>query len=195
MKEWIFLIIAIVSETFATVMLKYSEQFTRLWPSLGTAIGYLLSFYFLALALRTIPVGLAYALWGAIGIVLILIISAVLFKQTPDLPAIIGILFIIAGIVIINYFSKMKVGDPCESGQREAMGRHRRAVRIVLHRSGVPPEEPHQQRQGGSNRCVDHHRRHDALWLPWVAGGFSILSSILSSWQPVWQPPSSRLTS
>lgn len=109
MKEWIFLIIAIVSETFATVMLKYSDQFTRLWPTLGTAIGYLLSFYFLALALRTIPVGLAYAIWGAIGIVLVLIISAVLFKQMPDIPAIIGIILIIAGIVIINFFSKMQV--------------------------------------------------------------------------------------
>ncbi|MBP3775904.1 MAG: multidrug efflux SMR transporter [Paludibacteraceae bacterium] len=109
MKEWIFLFIAIVSETFGTVMLKYAEQFTRLWPSLATLIGYLLSFYFLALALRTIPVGLAYAIWGAIGIVLVLIISAVLFKQTPDLPAIIGIILIIAGIVIINFFSKMQV--------------------------------------------------------------------------------------
>lgn len=90
-------------------MLKYSEQLTRLWPSLGTLVGYLLSFYFLALALRTIPVGLAYAIWGSIGIVLVLIISAVLFKQTPDWPAIIGVLFIVTGIVIINFFSKMKV--------------------------------------------------------------------------------------
>ena len=109
MKEWIFLFIAIISETFGTVMLKYAEQFTRLWPSLGTVFGYLLSFYFLALALRTIPVGLAYAIWGAIGIVLVLIISAILFRQMPDLPAIIGILFIMAGIVIINFFSKMQV--------------------------------------------------------------------------------------
>lgn len=108
MKEWIFLFIAIVSETFGTVMLKYSEQFTQLWPSLGTLIGYLLSFYFLAQALRTIPVGLAYAIWGAVGIVLVLVISAVLFKQMPDLPAVIGIIFIIAGIVIIQFFSKMQ---------------------------------------------------------------------------------------
>ncbi len=56
--------------------------------------------------------------------------------------------------------------EPCECGQCEGMGRHRCAVRIVLHRSGVPPEEPHQQRQGGSNRCVDNHCGHDVLRLP-----------------------------
>lgn len=109
MKEWFFLLGAIVSETFATSMLKLSEQFTRPWPAVCTAVGYLLSFYLLSQALRSIPIGIAYGIWGAVGIVLIMIIGAVAFKQTPDLPAVIGIILIIAGIVVINFFSKMQV--------------------------------------------------------------------------------------
>ena len=109
MRDWIFLFFAIVSETFGTMMLNYSEQLSRLWPTIGTIVGYLLSFYLLAQALRTIPVGIAYAIWGAVGIVLIMILGAILFKQMPDLPAIIGILLIMAGIMVINFFSKMEV--------------------------------------------------------------------------------------
>ncbi|MBQ6748709.1 MAG: multidrug efflux SMR transporter [Paludibacteraceae bacterium] len=109
MKEWFFLLGAIVSETFATSMLKLSEQFTRPLPAVCTAVGYLLSFYLLSQALRSIPIGIAYGIWGAVGIVLIMIIGAVAFKQTPDLPAVIGIVLIIAGIVVINFFSKMQV--------------------------------------------------------------------------------------
>lgn len=99
---------AIVFETFATSMLKLSEQFTRPLPAICTIIGYLLSFYLLSHALRSIPIGIAYAIWGTVGIVLILIIGAVVFKQIPDLPAIIGTLLIIAGIVVINFFSNMQ---------------------------------------------------------------------------------------
>ncbi len=111
MKEWLFLIGAIVLETFATTMLKYSEQFTRILPTIAMAVGYLLSFYCLSHALRTLPIGIAYAIWSALGIVLITLIGIFVFKQVPDLPAYIGIALIMAGVIVINLFSKMEV-DP-----------------------------------------------------------------------------------
>jgi len=86
MKEWLFLIGAIVLETFATTMLKYSEQFTKLLPTIGMLAGYLLSFYCLSHALRTLPIGIAYAIWSALGIVLITLIGVLAFKQVPDVP-------------------------------------------------------------------------------------------------------------
>ena len=70
-------------------------------------MGYAGAFYFLSLSLKQIPVGIAYALWSAIGIVLIAVVGALVYKQIPDLPAIIGFIFIITGVVIINLFSKM----------------------------------------------------------------------------------------
>lgn len=109
MKNFLFLLVAIVSETFATSMLNASEQFTRPWPSVMTIVGYCLSFYALSLALRTIPVSIAYAIWSAFGIVLIMIVGIVAFHQKPDLPAIIGLTLIIAGVVVINLFSKMNI--------------------------------------------------------------------------------------
>jgi len=109
MKEWLFLIGAIVLEAFATSMLKYSEQFTKLLPTMEMAIGYLLSFYCLSHALRTMPIGIAYAIWSALGIVLITLIGIFVFKQVPDLPAYIGIALIMAGVIVINLFSKMEV--------------------------------------------------------------------------------------
>ena len=108
MQDWIFLLLAIVFETFGTAMLKASEQLTALLPAACSAAGYLLSFYFLAQALRTIPVGIAYAIWGGVGIVLILAIGAVAFRQLPDLPAVVGVALIIAGILVIRLFSKMQ---------------------------------------------------------------------------------------
>lgn len=90
-------------------MLKLSEQFTRPLPSVVSVAGYLLSFYLLSHALRTLPVGIAYGIWGAVGIVLITLIGVFAFHQKPDLPAIIGLALIIAGVVIINFFSKMQV--------------------------------------------------------------------------------------
>lgn len=98
--------IAIVAEVVATSALKASEQFTRIIPSLTVVIGYCISFYMVTLVLRTIPVGITYAIWSGVGIVLITLIGAVLYRQIPDLPAIIGIGFIIAGVVIINLYSK-----------------------------------------------------------------------------------------
>nr|WP_162072752.1 SMR family transporter [Chryseobacterium fistulae] len=107
MRSYIYLIIAITLEIISTTFLKKSEQFTKLIPSVITIIGYMATFYFLSLTLRQIPVGIAYAIWSGVGIIFITIIGAVVFKQIPDLPALIGILLILIGVVIINLFSKM----------------------------------------------------------------------------------------
>jgi small multidrug resistance pump len=104
--KWLYLGIAIIAEIFATSALKGSEGFTRLAPSIVTVFGYLISFYFLSLTLREIPVGIAYAIWSGVGIVLISIVGAVLFTQHLDTPALIGIGLIIAGVVVMNVFSK-----------------------------------------------------------------------------------------
>lgn len=106
MKNFFFLGIAIIFEIIATSALKKSEQFTQLLPSIITIVGYFAAFYFLSFAIRTIPVGIAYAIWSGVGIVLITIIGAVFFKQIPDLPAIIGLALIMIGVVVINVFSK-----------------------------------------------------------------------------------------
>ena len=107
MNNYLFLALAILAEAVATTALKMSEQFTRLLPSAVVVVGYAAAFYFLSLSLRTIPVGVAYAVWSAVGIVLITVVGAVIFRQVPDLPAIAGMLLIIAGVVVINLFSKM----------------------------------------------------------------------------------------
>ncbi|MVW73568.1 MULTISPECIES: multidrug efflux SMR transporter [unclassified Bordetella] len=104
--KWIYLGIAIVAEIIATSALKGSQGFTRLAPSALTVAGYAVSFYFLSMTLRYIPVGVAYAIWSGVGIVLISLIGALLFDQHLDLPAIIGIGLIIAGVVVMNVFSK-----------------------------------------------------------------------------------------
>ncbi|MDR2224202.1 MAG: multidrug efflux SMR transporter [Flavobacteriaceae bacterium] len=106
MKNIIFLLIAILLETIATTSLKASEGFTKLFPTLITLIGYGGAFYLLSLTLRTIPIGIAYALWSGIGIVLVTIAAYFLYKQKLDLPALIGIIFIIIGVLIIQLFSK-----------------------------------------------------------------------------------------
>ena len=106
MKNFFFLGIAIIFEIIATSALKKSEQFTQLIPSIVTIVGYFAAFYFLSFAIRTIPVGIAYAIWSAVGIVLISLVGYFVYKQTLDLPAILGIALIIIGVVIINIFSK-----------------------------------------------------------------------------------------
>lgn len=103
--NWIYLFIAIIGEVIGTSALKESEGFTRLWPSAITAIGFAVAFYFLSLTLRTIPIGIAYAVWSGVGIVIISIIGYYYFKQSLDLPALFGIAMIIAGVVIINVSS------------------------------------------------------------------------------------------
>jgi small multidrug resistance pump len=106
MQQWIFLSLAILSEVIATSFLKATEGFTRFWPSLVVVVGYLLAFYLLSLTLRTIPVGIAYAIWSGVGVVLIAIIGWLFLEQSLDIPAIIGLLLIVAGVLIINVFSK-----------------------------------------------------------------------------------------
>lgn len=106
MKHYLFLFIAIVAETGATSMLKSTEEFTRLWPSVGVIVGYVVAFYFLSLALRVLPVGVAYAIWSSVGIVLVSLVAFLVYKQRLDLPALLGMGLIIAGVVVINLFSK-----------------------------------------------------------------------------------------
>jgi len=103
---YLYLGIAIVAEVIATSALKASEGFTRLGPSLVVLLGYGIAFFFLSLTLRTIPTGIAYAIWSGIGIVLISAVGWVWFKQTLDLPAIIGLGLIILGVVVVQVFSK-----------------------------------------------------------------------------------------
>lgn len=103
---YLYLAIAIVAEVIATSALKASEEFTRLMPSLLVVVGYGVAFYLLTLVIRTIPVGITYAVWAGLGIVLVAGVSAVLYKQVPDLAAIIGMMLIVAGVVVINVFSK-----------------------------------------------------------------------------------------
>jgi len=104
--NWIFLGIAIVAEVIATSALKAADGFTRLGPSLVVVAGYVIAFYFLSLTLRTIPVGVAYAIWAGIGMVLIALIGWLLLGQRLDVPALAGIGLIIAGVVVINVFSE-----------------------------------------------------------------------------------------
>jgi len=106
MKNWLFLSAAIAAEVVATSALKASEGFTKLWPSVLVVCGYLVAFYCLSLTLRTIPVGVAYAIWSGVGIVLVSLIAWLVFGQKLDLPAILGMTLIISGVVVMNVFSK-----------------------------------------------------------------------------------------
>lgn len=107
MQHWIFLSIAIVSEVIATSCLKAAEGFTRFWPSLVVVVGYLLAFYLLSLTLKTIPVGVAYAIWSGVGIVLIALSGWLFLGQSLDTPAVIGLTLIVAGVIVINVFSRI----------------------------------------------------------------------------------------
>lgn len=103
---YLYLTIAIIAEVIATNALKASEEFTKLIPSIIVVVGYGTAFYFLSLVLKVIPVGIAYAIWSGMGIVLVAVVAAILFKQIPDWPAIIGMILIITGVLFINIFSK-----------------------------------------------------------------------------------------
>jgi len=104
--KYLYLTIAIVAEVVGTSALKASEHFTRFVPILLVWAGYGCAFYFLTLVLDTIPVGVTYAIWSGLGIVLVTIVAAVLYRQVPDWPAIAGMSLIIAGVVVINLFSE-----------------------------------------------------------------------------------------
>lgn len=102
---FLYLAIAIIAEVIGTSALKASNGFTVWLPSLVVAVGYGVSFYFLSLALRAIPVGVAYAIWSGVGIVLISVIGWALFRQRLDAAALVGIGLIIAGVIVIQLFS------------------------------------------------------------------------------------------
>ena len=104
--HYVYLLVAVVFETVGTSALKSSEGFTRLWPSVTVAASYGVSFYFLSLTLKTIPVGVAYAMWSALGIFFITLIGWVVFKQRLDAPALIGLALIVAGVAVIQLFSR-----------------------------------------------------------------------------------------
>lgn len=105
MQSWILLFVAIISEVTATTSLKLSDGFTRLVPSVVVVLGYGISFYCLAITLRSIPVGIVYAIWSGIGISLISVIGWVMLGQKLDLPAIAGIGLIVCGVLVIHVFS------------------------------------------------------------------------------------------
>lgn len=106
MSGALYLVVAIVCEVIATSFLRASAGFTQLVPSLVVVAGYGVAFYFLSLTLQTVPVGIAYAIWSGLGIVLVSIIAFVAFGQSLDLPALIGISLILAGVLVINLFSQ-----------------------------------------------------------------------------------------
>ena len=107
--NWLYLSIAIVAEVIATSALKAADGFTRSGPSLVVVVGYGIAFYFLSLALRGIPVGIAYAVWSGVGIVLISVIGWIAFGQRLDAAAVLGIGLIMAGVIVLNVFSRSSV--------------------------------------------------------------------------------------
>lgn len=106
MKSWLFLSVAIVAEVIATSALKSSEGFTKLIPSGVVVVGYGVAFYFLSLVLKSIPVGIAYAVWSGLGIVLIAAIAWIVHGQKLDAWALVGMGLIVSGVAVLNLLSK-----------------------------------------------------------------------------------------
>lgn len=104
--HWTYLAIAILTEVIATSVLKAADGFTRWMPSLVVIAGYACSFYFLSLTLRGIPLGIAYAVWSGVGLALVSLIGWIVYRQPLDTAALIGIGLIVAGVVVLNLFSK-----------------------------------------------------------------------------------------
>lgn len=104
--DWFYLAIAIVSEVMATSALKATEGFSRLIPSVLVVIGYGSAFYFLSLTLRSIPLGVAYAIWSGVGIALVSLVGWLLYRQTIDMAGGVGMAMIVSGVMVINLFSK-----------------------------------------------------------------------------------------
>ncbi|MDR7016379.1 multidrug efflux SMR transporter [Acinetobacter sp. 3657] len=109
MKNWMFLFIAIIAEVIATSALKSSEGFTKPIASIIVVLGYIIAFYCLSLTLKTIPVGIAYAIWSGLGIVLISAVAWIVFDQKLDVWGIVGIALIMCGVLILNLLSKTSV--------------------------------------------------------------------------------------
>jgi small multidrug resistance pump len=107
--NWLYLGLAIVCEVIATSALKATEGFSRWQPSVLVLLGYCLAFYFLSLTLRSIPVGVAYAIWSGVGVVLVSVAGWFLYQQKLDTAALVGISLIVAGVVVLNLFSKTAV--------------------------------------------------------------------------------------
>lgn len=105
MNAWLILTLAIAAEVVATSSLKASEGFTRLWPSVWVVVGYALAIYLLSLVLKAMPVGVAYAIWSGLGVVLITLVAWLIYGQRIDLPGLIGMGLIVAGVVVLNLFS------------------------------------------------------------------------------------------
>lgn len=106
MKNWIFLFVAIIAEVIATSALKSSEGFTKPIASVIVVLGYIIAFYCLSLTLKTIPVGVAYAIWSGVGIVLVTTIAWIVFDQKLDVWGIVGIALIMSGVLVLNLLSK-----------------------------------------------------------------------------------------
>jgi len=106
---WLYLVIAIVSEVAATSALKAADGFTRWAPSLVVVVGYASAFYFLSLTLRTIPLGIIYAIWSGVGVALVSFVGWAIYHQSLDAAAFIGIGLIVAGVVVLNLFSKVVI--------------------------------------------------------------------------------------
>ncbi|PAV09253.1 multidrug DMT transporter [Arsenophonus sp. ENCA] len=109
MKGLAYLLISIVAEVIATTSLKASDGFTRLLPSIIVVIGYSISFFGLSQVVKMMPLGIAYAIWSGLGIVLVSVAALFLYQQKLDWPAILGILLIISGVLVINLVSKSSV--------------------------------------------------------------------------------------
>lgn len=105
-RAYLFLIVAILAEAVATTLLKKSNGFTHLWATVGSVAGYLVTFYFLSLSLRTFNVGIANAIWAGLSIVLVCLLAAIFYGERLDWPAIVGIAMIMGGIVLIHFYSK-----------------------------------------------------------------------------------------
>ena len=105
MLHWVYLAFAIIAEVLGTSFLKHAEGFTRLWPSVTVIVSYVVAFYFLSMTLKSLPVGIAYAVWAGAGVALIVLVGFVFFDQQLDWPALLGIALIVAGVLTINVFS------------------------------------------------------------------------------------------
>ena len=105
-RHHLLLLLAIVAEVIATTALARSASFTRLWPSVVAVGGYAIAFWLLSITMRVMPTGIVYAIWSGMGIVLITAIAWVWYRETLDLPAVLGLGLIVAGVIVINVFSK-----------------------------------------------------------------------------------------
>lgn len=104
--QWAYLAIAIVSEVVATSAVKSSDNFTHLVPSILVVVGYGIAFWFLSLTLKTIPLGVTYAIWSGAGVAIVSVVGVIVYKQMLDVPAVLGIALIVSGVIVLNSFSR-----------------------------------------------------------------------------------------